>query len=329
VNFAFSSYSIWLLGIPVCLGILYLVFRRVAHIIDIWFGPEEYARSHPRLKLGLRAAGFVLLFFALMGPYWGQADTHAALASREVYLLLDLSASMNAQDVRPSRLKKARQELLRLLRRLEGDEVGLIIFTENAYVQCPLTRDHEALALFLKLAETDQFAQTGTQFRSALATALDRFSIQEAGPLDKVSRAIVLVSDGEDFGATYASLIERLRTAGVVVFTVGVGSREGAPVPVSSEAGETFKRYEDGTPAITRLQPESLGNMADAFGTTYRELAGEQDNLRSLADDINQLAATPVQASQRMVRNNRYQGFLFVSVMLLFASMFLMPIRKE
>jgi Ca-activated chloride channel family protein len=231
--------------------------------------------------------------------------------------------------VAPSRLQKARQELLTLLRRLEGDEVGLIVFTENAYVQCPLTRDHQALSTFLELADTDQFAQTGTQFRSALAMALDRFSIPESGTIDEVSRAIVLVSDGEDFGATYASLIERLRTAGVTVFTVGVGTREGAPVPESGPGEVVFKRYEDGTPAMTRLQPESLQNMAEAFGTTYRELSREQDDLMPLADDITHLAATPVQEAQRMVAGNRYQGFLFVSVMLLFASMFLMPIRKE
>lgn len=315
--------------IPVSLGVIFMIYKRVSLITETWFSPDEYARSWPRTKLWLRVLGFTFLFIGLLGPYTKTQRDSMIVSSREVYFLLDVSASMNAQDVKPSRLEKAKRVLGELMQEMPGEKIGLILFTEQAYVQCPLTRDHHALSLFLELAQTYQFTQTGTQFRSALAIAMDRFQNHESS--SKVGRAVVLISDGEDFGDTYASLIERLRQASVSVFTIGVGTYEGAPIPhFVHDKKQGYKRYEDGTMAISRLIDEDLQVLADEFGTDYVHIGLDNgfETIQSLKDEIYAETSSPVESSMEKVQHNTFQFFLLISVILLFGSMFLMPIRR-
>lgn len=324
----YPEYWIWALGLPASIGIIYLVYRRVSYITTSWFSEDQYARSTPFTKLILRSAGLCLLFVSLLGPYWGSKQERVNALAREFYILLDVSASMNAEDIRPTRLKRVKRELRQLSAKLEGDKIGLILFTENAYVQCPLTLDHQSFLTFLDMAETYQYAQTGTQFRSALATAMDRFS--KADTVEKnISRSIILISDGEDFGDTYASVIERLKDANIHVFTVGVGSYEGAPVPESDPKKKAYKRYEDGTTVISRLVDDDLLSIAKEFNTEYVNLNASEKNLSDLEEQIFQLSSSPIEARTGQIENNRYQVFLFFSIILIVLSLFMMPIRKE
>jgi Ca-activated chloride channel family protein len=329
VAFSFGEYWIWMLGIPVSLGIIFLVYKRVSQITTLWFSPDQYARSRPQLKFGLRAVSFLLLFAGLLGPYWGVQERSVSSLGREIYFLLDVSASMNATDVAPSRLMRAKEEIESILPDLKGDRVGLILFTEYPYIQCPLTQDHRAFRLFLNMADTRQFKQTGTQFRSALAKAVERLN-ETRRIQPEVSQAVVLISDGEDFGDLYTSLIERMRTAGVSVFTVGIGSYEGAPVPFARDGeSRSFIRHPDGSMVMSQLQDTELRNIARASGTRYLAIDGPKDNLRPLTHQIHRLVASPLDTRRIQVENNKYQAFLLASVMLLFFTLFLMPIRKE
>ena len=328
LKFAFPEYGYWWLALPASLGILYLVYRRGAGMARSWFSPDQYERSHPLLKFGLRAGGLLCLFTALIGPYAGTREAPVTIASRDIYLLLDVSASMNAEDVRPSRLIRAKQALQQLIKDFQGDRLGLILFTDQPYVQCPLTRDHQTVSLFLEMAETEQYSQRGTQFRPALAVVLDRFG-QDSSPEIDVSRAVILVSDGEDFGDSYASLVDRLRQAHVKVFPVGVGTYEGGPVPLVEQERRTgFRRYEDGSMVISRLVDEDLRQIASQFDTDYVQLGGDDSGLEALRNQIYALTATPWETRIEEVNRNTYQLFLFLAVAMLLGSMFLMPIRK-
>ena len=150
-KFAFQEYWIWLLGIPVSLGIMFLVYKRVSQITQTWFSVDQYARSLPFLKFILRGVAFILLFIALLGPYIETREEQVNIMGREVYIIMDVSASMNATDVHPSRLSKAKQELKKMVDHLKGDKIGLIVYTEHPYNQCPLTQDHEAIKLFIDM----------------------------------------------------------------------------------------------------------------------------------------------------------------------------------
>lgn len=317
-----------MLGLPVTLGIIYLVYRRVAYITETWFSTEQYERSFPLLKLGMRMGGFILLFIALLGPYTHDADSTGSFLGREIFIVMDVSASMNAEDIKPSRLSFAKRELKELVDHLEGDKVGLILFAEYAYVQCPLTLDRRAVNLFLDMAESGQFAQTGTQFRSALAVAMDRFQNGSDQKGNK-TQAVILVSDGEDFGDNYVSLIERLKQAGIVVYTVGIGTYEGAPVPNMVENRKAgYKRYEDGALAISRLVDNGLAGIAESFGTDYVKINELGKDFYPLEKQIKTLSSSPFLANMNKIQNNQYQAFLFLAMLLLMGSMFIMPIRK-
>lgn len=323
------TYWVWLLGVPVTLAILYLVYRRVGGLLGAWFGEDEYARSYPFSKTILRAVAFVALFLALIGPFWGEAEDDLPLLSRDIYILLDISASMNAKDVESSRLEYAKQQLKQLIRDFQGDNFGLILFSDYAYVQCPLTRDHEVMETFLDMAITEQFAQNGTRFRPALSKALERFQTQIEGG-DVRSRAVIVVSDGEDWGDTYASLVERMKRQRITVYSVGVGTYEGSVVPnLTSTSNRTgVKTLPDGTPAISRLLDEDLRYISESFDTEYVLLEEKGDDLSSLRKQIKQLSASPVASQLMKVRQDRYQAFLFLAIVLLFLSLFMMPIRK-
>lgn len=326
MKFAFQEYWIWLLGIPVSLGIMFLVYKRVGQIIETWFSRDQYARSYPLLKFVLRGLSFALLFVALLGPYSETREEQVSIMGREIYIIMDVSGSMNATDVHPSRLTKAKQELKKLVDHLKGDKIGLIVYTEHPYNQCPLTQDHEAVKLFVDMAQTDQYVQTGTRLRSALVMALDRFQNTKRDA-SQISRAIVLVSDGEDYGGGYTYLFHRLKEQNIKVFPVGIGTETGAPVPVSPNSRD-YKRMEDGSVVISRLIDDDLRKIANEFGTTYVKLDDDLKNMDELITQIYSMTATPLEVSIEQVANNRFQFFLFAAIMFLFVSMIVMPIRK-
>jgi Ca-activated chloride channel family protein len=329
MQFVYPQYWYFWLGLPVLIAVLVLVYRRSRRALDTWFQAGEYKYSLPGFKLLLRIGGLSCLLIALLGPYESSEIREVEMLSREVYVLMDISASMHTADIRPSRLGKAKRELKNLVEDLKGDKIGLIVFADYAYVQCPLTRDPQAVKLFLELAQPEQFAQRGTQYRPALAQVLDRFLSSEAPPED-VSRVVVLVSDGEDHGQTYASVASRLQQLGVTLFSVGVGTYEGGKVPIMQE-GEVkgYKTLEDGSPVYSRLQDESLKNLSDQFGTPFYLLDGPTQSLRPLARDIRMIQPASMAVSQEQIANNRYQLFLLPGLAMLLLSMFIMPIQKK
>lgn len=299
-------------------------------MITSWFSEEQYERSTPMAKMTVRMIGFALIFVSLIGPYLIQEERDVPRVGRDIFFLLDVSASMNAGDLKPTRLEKARRELRRLISNLEGDRVGIVAFTDVGYVQCPLTEDISAAITYLDLLETDQFVQQGTQFRSALAVALDRFqSLEEAHP-DRRARVIVLLSDGEDHGDRYTSLINRLKQSQVKVFPIGIGTYDGAPVPTNpAEPKSGYLRTQEGQMVISRLDDEGLRELASEFGTTYVDMTDDRDHLDLLEEQLYSMSASPLERNMQAVAGNQFQIPLFFSIVLLLGTLFLMPIRKE
>ncbi len=298
-------------------------------IIATWFGPGEYSWSLPGLKAGLRLSSAFFLLIAMLGPTWGEKEKETQELGREIYFLLDVSASMNVEDVPPNRLALAKDYLARLADDLKGDRMGLIIFTDQPFVQCPLTQDVDAFKLFLELAQTGEFSMTGTQFRGALTVALDRFHNIEVRP-DQPTRCVVLITDGEDFGDTYASLLERLKIEGILIFPVGVGTVAGGPVP-NFENGRPsgFKRTPDNQTAFSRLVEKDLKELAKFFDTKYVQWDGSARGLEELKSQLMQVRASPLTVRKELVERNHFVWFTAIALICLMVSLFLMPVRKS
>jgi Ca-activated chloride channel family protein len=318
-----------LLPVLVMVGVVYFKSRKA---MQIWFEPSDVTFFQPEVKLLLRSLAVVLMIVALLGPYWGRREQEVPVRGREVYILIDVSASMNCEDIQPTRLTKVKRELKKMIGQMNGDRVGLIVFTSDAYVQCPLTSDLNAANLFLDLVGTAQFSNSGTSFREALQTALKRFADAE-DTLEvnkKLSRSIVLISDGEDFGENYGSVIGRLKDRGIAVFTVGVGTYAGAEVPEYRNGQKTgYKRGKDGGQAISQLKDETLQDISASFGTTHFTIDDQFDNFDPVLDQIKMLSSQELDRERRLAEVNQYQWFLAVGVFLFVITLFWMPLAKS
>ena len=182
------------------------------------------------VKLVLRTIYFALLMVALLGPSFGESTREIKSIGKDIYIAVDLSASMNAYDIQPSRLEKVKFELKKIISAFNSDRIGIIIFTSEAFVQCPLTYDQSALSLWIETLNTNLVSNSGTDFAPAMQLALDKLSGKESSISQQTSKVIILISDGEDFGESTREMAGKIEASGIKLFSVGVGTTEGSTI---------------------------------------------------------------------------------------------------
>lgn len=271
-------------------------------------------------KLVLRLTYFGLLLAALLGPAYGLTQLPVRTAGKDVWLLVDLSRSMDAPDVAPSRLQKVQAELLSLTRRFPADRLGLIVFSGEAYVQCPLTYDQAALQLFLTTLQTALVPAGSTELVPPLELLLTRLgTVTPAATTTLITppraTAVVLVTDGEDFGENLEPTVRVLARSGARVFTVGVGTTEGSRIPQSG--GRGYVRDAKGRDAVTRLAPAPLRQLAVQTGGQYFELSDQRNEFPLLLNALNRVEGQAQQVRTVAVADNRYRYPLVLALALL------------
>lgn len=281
-----------------------------------------------RLRAGMLLGSFFFLILALAGPMIGTEVREVESRGLDMVVLLDLSRSMNAEDVRPSRLEKAKFEIGRLIDRSPGDRIGLVVFTGEAYAQSPVTQDHSALRMFLDIAETGQMPVGTTNFRSALTTAHGMFERIDERP--DAAKVALVFSDGEDHGPSFDDALEALIESGVLIYTVGIGTASGARIPVyDEESGERIGYYrsrEEGE-VITRLQPETLERIASRGGGSYYPVRNTSEGVDAFLSHMDELQRGEVAVETIADYSNRYQVLLLIGLLLMATGLFL-PQRK-
>ena len=269
----------------------------------------------------VRVSGVALLAVALMGPRYGTEVRTIKRSGVDLVVALDVSASMRAEDVAPSRLRRAKRDVKGLLNRLGGDRVGLVLFAGDGFVQCPLTTDYNAVRLFLDIASPNLMATPGTDVRAAVRAAQQAFDAVDAPAPDTAStrrtQALLVVSDGEnhvgDLGALRADMADR----GWVVFAAGIGSTAGATIPVMRDGRQVgVKRQASGQPVRTRLNEDALATLADP-GRFVRVGASRPDGLGSVADALNRLEGSTIAEEKVSAYRELYLWPLVAGVFLL------------
>ncbi len=254
------------------------------------------------IREGVRAARAALvclavaaLGLALAGPRWGLERRQAERRGLDLVIALDVSNSMLAEDVGLSRLDRARYELKKLLPALAGHRIGLVFFAGDAYVPCPLTTDHNAVRLFLDIAEPGMVAAQGTHFEAALTAAVRAFErAGSAGP-EPPTRALLWVSDGENHGGEAQALVRRAAEARLHMFAVGVGTAAGAPIPAYENGVRAgVRRDREGREVRTALEPGALRTLA--AGGAYFALGRAAGDLGGLPARLNLLRQTTYDA---------------------------------
>jgi Ca-activated chloride channel family protein len=272
-------------------------------------------------KLGLRLPYFALLLVALLGPAYGVTQQPVRTAGKDVWLLVDLSRSMDAPDVVPTRLQKAKAELTTLISRFQADRIGLIVFAADAFVQCPLTYDQGALQLFINTLQTELVPVGTTDLAAPLHLALTRLSATPtpAGSPPRAT-ALVLVSDGEDFGENLEPTLRELTRSGARLFAMGVGTLEGARLP---RAGGRYVRDAQGHEAVSRLAPLTLRRLAEQTTGQYFELTERRNEFPLLVNALNRVEGQAEQVRTVSVADNRYRYPLLLALALLLVDILL------
>ena len=211
------------------------------------------------------AYGMVIV--ALVNPQYGYQNRTVTRKGADVYVALDLSRSMNAEDVQPSRFQRARLFLRELIDKLKGDRIGLIVFGGNAYIQMPLTVDYAATRMFLESMTTEMIPTQGTAIGESIRTALDAF-----GGGKEQHRSIIIVSDGENHQGDALEAAQNAADSGITIITVGVGSREGGPVPDLSQKSRRYLRDQQDQIVVSRLSEAMLKQIARMGNGRYFRL---------------------------------------------------------
>lgn len=252
-----------------------------------------------------------LLMVALARPQWGEQVQTIERQGLQLVVALDVSTSMLADDIKPSRLERARLEVADLMQRLQGDEVALVLFSGASFVQFPLTSDYATARKFLAAAKPGVISKPGTNVGDALRTAMGAFD-QESGS----QKVLLLITDGEAHDTDTLRIAQEVADQGVKIYTIGFGSPEGAPVPQLDVFGRVVgtKLDAQGLPVISKLDEATLQQIADIGGGAYaRAQAGGQE-LDALAAAMAQMQRASVGETQDIRRIERYQLFLALAL---------------
>ena len=265
-------------------------------------------------KLIIRTLAFGLIIISLLGPSFGETTKEIKTVGKDLFVCIDLSQSMNAFDVQPTRLEKVKFELKNIVEAFNSDRIGLIMFSSEAFMQCPLTYDNNALNLFIQTLHTGLVPNSGTDFSPPLKMAFDKLNQEESAESRHKSQIIILISDGEDFGDDTDEVAKKIEDAGVKLFTLGVGTQPGSKI----QTNRGFKRDNNGNEVVTKLNSTSLRDLADRTDGEYFEINGQKNDVERLINAINRIEGELKDAKEVDAKSNKYFYFLIAGLAFLF-----------
>ncbi len=319
MHFARPYFLFLLLLIPFWILFFIIVLKHKRRTLSSFIPAPLWERVIPcysAKKDGIRAVLFTGLFFlfsfALAGPQIGMKMVKSEQKGLDIFIALDTSKSMLAEDIKPNRLKKAQEELSLLINRMEGDRVGIIAFAGLAFLQCPLTTDYDAAKMFLKQVNTDLIPEPGTDLGTAIIEALDNFPSEE-----KKYKVLILLTDGEDMEGVALKAAEEARRQGVRIFIIGLGSREGARIPVFNSEGlfVDFKKNRKGEIVVTKLDEILLKKIAMVTGGRYYRSTTGGLEVDMIYKDMSHMERKDIKSGMERQYIDRYQYVLFLGLL--------------
>ena len=264
-------------------------------------------------KIIFRSTYFFLMIIALLGPSFGSSKKEIKVIGKDIMIAIDLSESMNANDIQPSRLEKIKFELKKIIDEFNSDRIGIIMFSNEAYIQCPLTYDKNALNLFIETLNTGLVPNSGTDFGPPLDLSLDKLLVDKIQKNDK-SKIIILISDGEDFGENTYEIVDKIKESSIKLFTVGIGTAQGTRITLRNGL---FKKDKDGKEVITKLNSTSLKKIANETKGKYFEISNQINQINGMIYEIKEIKGDLIDSKFMDVTKNKYFYFLFVALILM------------
>lgn len=276
---------------------------------SLLFSHYSYITSY--VKAVLLAISLLFLFLTLLHPQWSKKEEVVTQEGRDLLIALDISRSMLAQDLKPTRLECAKNKIKKLTSLLSCERVGLILFSGAPFVQCPLTTDYGAFHMFLDTLDVQTVSSGTTAIEQAIQKALQLFGIMK----DKKNRILVVFTDGEDFSSNLKGIKEKAKEVGLHIFTIGVGTPQGAPVPVIDDHGKQKGVQHDnkGAIVISRLNEGILRSLSQETGAEYIKISTDDADIEQLVQAVQRYEKEKFEDKKFERYEEQYPYFLIIS----------------
>jgi len=272
----------------------------------------EYSAVRGMIRSALWLLAFLFLIFAIVDPQIGTRTQKVQRKGVDIIVALDVSRSMLAQDIPPSRMQKAKYQIRQMIEMFQGDRVGLIAFAGLAHPQCPLTVDYAAAVLFLRQMDAQLIPVQGTAIGDAIRLAGKMFKSEE-----KKYKVLILFSDGEDLETEPLDAARDLAEKGVIIHAVGVGTTQGGPIPYKSGVQTRFKKDKSGAVVITKLADDTLREIAQIGDGLYINVDSGTSGLEKIYKEINSMQKKDLGEREFSEYEDRFQGFALMALLLL------------
>ena len=315
---------LWLLvTIPVFVAAYIVYTRRKRRQLEAFGDPElvetlmpNASRVRPTIKFSILMVALALLIIAAARPQFGQSERTEKREGIEAIIALDISNSMLAEDVAPNRLDRAKQMLSKMIDQMVNDKVGLVVFAGDAFIQLPITCDYVSAKMFLNTIKPDLIKTQGTAIGQALNTSIRCF-----GEQSDASRAIILITDGENHEDDAVAVAKRAKEEGIKVLVVGIGKPEGSPIPVPGT--NNFIKDRQGNVVVSKLNEEMCREIASAGDGIYVRCDNTNTAMRALQKELDTLATQEIETSVFTDYNEQFQSFALLALLLLVIDFFI------
>ena len=285
-----------------------------------------YSKSRENLKFLLIFLCITSMIIGISNPQIGTKMEEVKREGVDLMIALDLSNSMLAEDIKPNRLERARQAISRLIDKLEGDRIGLIVFAGDAYVQLPITTDYSAAKLFLSTVNTNIVPSQGTAIGKAIDLSIRSFDMENGQ-----NKAIIIITDGENHEDDALEQAKLANEKEVFVHTLGMGLSKGGPIPIYNKYGNNagYRKDKEGNTIISKLNEQMLQEIASAGNGTYVRANNTQAGLSTLFSEINKMEKKEIGTMVFTDYKDRFQLFLSIALLLLFFDLILLSRKNK
>tara|TARA_R100001369_G_scaffold29172_1_gene52382 strand:- start:71542 stop:72582 length:1041 start_codon:yes stop_codon:yes gene_type:complete len=277
------------------------------------------------LKFSFLLLAFTLLVFALVNPKIGTKMETVTREGVDIVFAIDVSKSMEAEDVAPNRLEKSKQLVTQIINNLASDRVGIIAYAGSAFPQLPITTDYASAKMFLQAMNTDMVSSQGTAINEAIELSSTYFNEDE-----QTSKVLFIISDGEDHEGDIGNVVKEAADKGIKIFTIGVGSIKGGPIPMKRNGViQSYKKDQNGETVITKLNEETLKEIAGDGNGEYIQGNVTKDVLDKVTESLQKLDKTEFEAKQFADYQSQFQWFLGLAILLLLLDVFLLERKTK
>lgn len=318
-RFANQEYLYLLLLLPLLIALFFLneyrksrAIKKLGESILVRRLIPEISTARPVIKFLFFILAIASVIIMLARPQFGSKIEEIKREGVEVIIALDVSNSMLAEDIQPNRLTRAKQAISRLVDNLTNDKIGLIVFAGDAYTQIPVTTDYVSAKMFLSTISPEMVPKQGTAIGAAINLGSKSFT-----PGEGRSKAMIIITDGENHEDDPVAASEDASNAGIVIHTIGIGSTEGVPVPLGTGARRDYLKDSEGSTVITKLDEEILKRIAISAGGKYIRASNFNLGLDEIFNEIRKMKNDELESTMYTEYNDQFQIFAVIAILLL------------